>query len=68
MLVYVSVYLHTYISVQFLAHYKCYEVFSSVQFSSVTQLCLTLCDPIDHSTPGFSVHHQFLEFTQTHVY
>ena len=34
--------------------------------SSVAQLCLTLCDPMDFSTPGFPVHHQLLEFTQTH--
>ena len=36
-------------------------------FSSVTQLCPTLCDPMDCSTPGLPVHHQLLEFTQTHV-
>ena len=41
---------------------------SSVQFSSVAQSCLTLCDPIDCSMPGFPVHHQLLEFTQTHVH
>ena len=41
---------------------------SSVQFSSVTQLCLTLCDPMDCSTPGLPVRHQLLEFTQTHVH
>ena len=40
--------------------------FSSVH--SVAQLCLTLCDPMDHSTPGLSVHHQLLEFTQTDVH
>ena len=40
----------------------------SFQLSSVTQSCLTLCDPMDCSTPGFSVHHQLLEFTQTHVH
>ena len=40
----------------------------SVQFSSVTQLCLTLCDPMNHSMPGLPVHHQLLEFTQTHVH
>ena len=34
-------------------------------FSSVTQSCLTLCDPMNHSMPGLPVHHQFLEFTQT---
>ena len=36
--------------------------------SSVAQLCLTLCDPMDCSTPGLPVHHQFLEFAQTHVH
>ena len=39
-----------------------------VQFSSVTQSCPTLCDPMDCSTPGFHVHHQLQEFTQTHVH
>ena len=39
----------------------------SVQLSSVAQSCLTLWDPLDWSTPGFLVHHQFPEFTQTHV-
>ena len=38
------------------------------QFSSVTQSCPTLCDPMDHSMPGFPVHHQLPEFTQTHVH
>ena len=36
--------------------------------SSVTQLCLTLCNPMDCSTPGFSVLHCLLEFAQTHVH
>ena len=40
----------------------------SVQFSSVTQLCPTLCDPMNHSIPGLPVHHQLPEFTQTHVH
>ena len=40
----------------------------SVQFTSVTQLCLTLCDSMNHSTPGLPIHLQFPEFTQTHVY
>ena len=39
-----------------------------VQFSSVTQSCLTLCDPMNCSMPGLPVHHQLLEFTQTHVH
>ena len=38
------------------------------QFSSVTQLCPTLCDPMNRSTPGLPVHHQLQEFTQTHVH
>ena len=38
----------------------------SFQFSSVTQSCLTLCDPMNRSTPGLPVHHQLPEFTQTH--
>ena len=42
--------------------------FSSLQFSSVAQLCPTLCDPMNRSTPGLPVHHQLLEFTQTHVH
>ena len=41
---------------------------SSVQFRSVAQSCLNLCDPMNHSTPGLPVHHQLLEFTQTHVH
>ena len=41
---------------------------ASVQFSSVTQLCLTLCDPMKRSMPGLPVHHQLPELTQTHVH
>ena len=40
----------------------------SVQFSSVAQSCLTLCDPMDSSMPGFLVHHQLPELAQTHVH
>ena len=45
-------------------------LFSPVQFqfSSVAQSCPTLCDPMDCTTPGLSVHHQLLELTQTHVH
>ena len=46
-------------------HYY-YIVFS--QFSSVTQLCPTLCNSMNRSTSGLPVHHQLLEFTQTHVH
>ena len=38
------------------------------QFSLVTQSCPTLCDPMDHSTPGLPVHYQLPKFTQTHVH
>ena len=38
------------------------------QFSSVAQLCPTLCNPMNRSMPGLPVHHQLLEFTQTHVH
>ena len=40
----------------------------SVQFSSVTQWCPTLCDLMNHSTPGLPVYHHLLEFNQTHVH
>ena len=40
----------------------------SVRFSSVAQSCPTLCDPMSLSMPGLPVHHQLLEFTQTHVH
>ena len=43
-------------------------VLYSVQFSSVAQLCATLCNPMNCTTPGPPVHHQLPEFTQTHVH
>ena len=52
----------------FLRAIDLFLLFSSVQFSSVAQLCPTLCDPMNRSTPGFPVHHQLPEFTQTHVH
>ena len=42
------------------------QTISSVQFSSVAQSCLTLCDPMNCSTPSLPVHYQLPEFTQTH--
>ena len=47
--------------------FKTYPL-QSIQFSSVTQSCPTLCDPMNWSTPGLPVHHQLPEFTQTHVH
>ena len=45
-----------------------YTLISSVQFSSVHQSCPTLCDPMNRSMPGLSVHHQLLESIQIHVH
>ena len=51
---------------------KCNSVLNktsdSVQFSSVTQSCPTLCDSMNRSTPGLPVHHQLPEFTQIHIH
>ena len=47
---------------------KSYDQPSSVQFSLVTQSCPTLCHPMNCSMPGLPVHHQLLEYTQTHTY
>ena len=44
------------------------QQFPSVQFSSVAQSCLTLCDPMNLNTPGLPVHHRLPEFTQTHIH
>ena len=44
------------------------ETMETVPFSSVAQLCMTLCDSMNHSTPDLPVHHQLLESTQTHVH
>ena len=44
------------------------KIVYSVQFSSVTQSCLTLCNAMNHSTPGLPVHHQLLESNKTHVH
>ena len=46
----------------------CAKNFTLSHFSSVAQSCPTLCDPVDHSTPGLPVRHQLPEFTQTHVH
>ena len=44
------------------------KVTTYIQFSAVSQSCPTLCGPMDCSMPGFPVHHQLLEITQTHVH
>ena len=59
-------YLRTFAKLYF--RFSMYYRNSSFQFSSVAQLCLTLCNPMNHSTPGLPVHHQLPESTQTHVH
>ena len=44
------------------------KLFTASQFSSVTQSCLTPCNCMECSTPGFPVHHQLLELAQTYVH
>ena len=44
------------------------DLLNHLQFSSVTQSCPTLCNPMNRSMPGLPVHHQLLKFTQTHVH
>ena len=63
------------ISLKFSIYYTLYVITfwsflsgDSVWFSLVTELCPTLCDPMDCRLPGFPVHQQLLEFTQTHVH
>ena len=57
-------YFFTFLSVTNIVNF----IYISVKFSWVTQSCPTLWDPINHSMPGLPVHHQLLEFTQTHVH
>ena len=62
-----------YIGIVYKAHSSVFSVtgliiLQLVEFSSVPQSCPTLCNPMNHSTPGLAVHHQLLEFTQIHVY
>ena len=52
----------------FLYWHEDYLPLICLQFSSVAQSCPSVCDPMNHSTPGLPVHHQLPEFTQTHVH
>ena len=57
------------IFLNYLENYNVFQMSTHIhQFSSVAQSCPTLCDPMNHSTPGLPVHHQLPEFTQTHVH
>ena len=59
-----SLLLHLFLSLHICNMYVWYMY----QFSSVTQSCPTLCEPMNRSTPGLPVHHKLLEFTQTQVH
>ena len=63
-------FIHTFFQLFFFSpsHAQHFEDLLLVQFSSVAQLCLTLCNPMDCSTPGLPVRHQLLELAQTHVH
>ena len=63
-----SVFLHPVSTAIRTSAFSFVEALSSVQFISVAQSCPTLCDPMNHSTSGFPVHHQHPEFTQAHVH
>ena len=52
----------------YLTSFRFIHVAVYIQIRSVAQLCPTLCDPMNRSTPGLPVHHQLSEFTQTHVH
>ena len=60
--------LNRFLMVYFITDNNGYIILGKYQFSLVTQSYLTLCNPIYHSTPGLPVHHQLLEFTQSHVH
>ena len=53
--------------INILLYYNPYDI-QFIQFSSITQSCLTLCDPMNRTMSGLPVHHQLLESTQTHVH
>ena len=68
----VIIHRHVKISYFCTCHFYCFSLGPflplNYQIRSVTQSCLTLCDPMNPSTPGFPVHHQLPEFTQTNVH
>ena len=69
--IYVYIYSLCFRSYSHIGHYRVIEftvIYSKSLFGSVVQSCLTLCDPMNHGTPGLPVHHQPPEFTQTHVH
>ena len=70
--VYVGINNFLYCLYRFIPWHQCMKILivphQLVQFSSVAQSCLTLCDPMNRSTPGLPVHPQLLESTQTHVH
>ena len=63
-----SILVEIYLKVNFDLLFSIVGIVALSQFNSVTQSCPTLCDPMNHSTPGLPVHNQLPEFTQTHVH
>ena len=61
-------YVYMYGWVSLLSTWNYHNIVNHLSVQSVTQSCLTLCNPMDCSMPGLPVHHQLLEFTQTHVH
>ena len=66
--VYTKLAKHSYLKESLIWISKFSKILLHIQFSSVAQLCLTLCGSMNRSTPGLPVHHRLLEFTQTHVH
>ena len=67
-IIYINKYTYNWITLLYTWNTVNYSNKINIVFSSVAQSCLTFCDPMNHCTPGLSVHHQLLEFTQTHVH
>ena len=60
--------LHEFQGFMLLKYPYCPKLSTDSLFSSIAQSCLTFCDPLDCSMPGFPIHHQLPELTQTHVH
>ena len=69
--IHTHIYIHIYVYIYtYICTCICTRIYihTSDQIRSLTHSCLTLCDPMNRSTPGLPVHHQLLEFTETHVH
>ena len=68
LIIFYLIYIHSILKIEYIQSYTHIHTQPTAQFSSVAELDLTLCNPMECSTPGLTVHHQLLEFTQTHVH